>query len=321
MKIFKRISGALLAALMLAAALAVPAAAAGAINTNQAVSLTIQNYHDKVKLDGVKFKVYQVSTVESSGELTPLPAFSAYADELDIRGQNDSAWSTIAQELETAITVGTVKVLPSATAVTNSEGNAVFTGLKQGLYLVTSTSTIKDGYVYATSAFMVNLPMRSTNENKEEFWKYDVTAHTKPSQTPEKANYRVVKVWSDLGYSNMRPKSIEITLWCDGKEYDTITLPTQDGKWFYIWEKLDTPHKWTVTEKHVTGYTTTGENEAPVAVTNGYSFTIKNTYTPPSGSKLPQTGQLWWPVPTLMAVGLLFIVVGLIRRKGSGNEK
>lgn len=33
------------------------------------------------------------------------------------------------------------------------------------------------------------------------------------------------------------------------------------------------------------------------------------------GSKLPQTGQLWWPVPVLICMGLGCIAVGLIRRR------
>lgn len=46
--------------------------------------------------------------------------------------------------------------------------------------------------------------------------------------------------------------------------------------------------------------------------------------TPPSsggGGKLPQTGQLWWPVPVLAAVGLLMIVIGLLRRRSAGYEE
>lgn len=39
----------------------------------------------------------------------------------------------------------------------------------------------------------------------------------------------------------------------------------------------------------------------------------------PSGSKLPQTGQLWWPVPVLICMGLGCIAVGLIRRR-EGSE-
>jgi hypothetical protein len=36
----------------------------------------------------------------------------------------------------------------------------------------------------------------------------------------------------------------------------------------------------------------------------------------PSDSILPQTGLLWWPVLPLFAIGLLFLVIGLFRRRG-----
>ena len=57
---------------------------------------------------------------------------------------------------------------------------------------------------------------------------------------------------------------------------------------------------------------------------------VTNTYGgsgSPSGGDgsgkppLIQTGQLWWPVPVLLAGGLLLIVLGLIRRRSIGNEK
>lgn len=48
----------------------------------------------------------------------------------------------------------------------------------------------------------------------------------------------------------------------------------------------------------------------------------KNPVTPEKPAvTLPQTGQLWWPVPVLIAVGLLFILVGMIRRRGSVNDE
>lgn len=40
--------------------------------------------------------------------------------------------------------------------------------------------------------------------------------------------------------------------------------------------------------------------------------------TPPSGGKLPQTGQLWWPVAVLLAAGVILLGVGVFRRR-SGN--
>ena len=43
--------------------------------------------------------------------------------------------------------------------------------------------------------------------------------------------------------------------------------------------------------------------------------------TPSSGGgKLPQTGQLWWPVPVLTCAGLGCIAVGLFRRRRDGDE-
>ena len=45
---------------------------------------------------------------------------------------------------------------------------------------------------------------------------------------------------------------------------------------------------------------------------------------PPSsgggGKKLPQTGQLWWPVPVLACAGLGCIAVGLFRRREARDE-
>ena len=39
-----------------------------------------------------------------------------------------------------------------------------------------------------------------------------------------------------------------------------------------------------------------------------------------SGGKLPQTGQLWWPVPVLACAGLGCIAVGLLRRREAKDE-
>lgn len=36
---------------------------------------------------------------------------------------------------------------------------------------------------------------------------------------------------------------------------------------------------------------------------------------------LPQTGQLWWPVPFLAGGGLFLMLVGLIRRRGGEYDE
>ena len=50
---------------------------------------------------------------------------------------------------------------------------------------------------------------------------------------------------------------------------------------------------------------------------------VKPTSPPSSGGgggKLPQTGQLWWPVPVLACAGLGCIAVGLLRRREDRDE-
>lgn len=46
----------------------------------------------------------------------------------------------------------------------------------------------------------------------------------------------------------------------------------------------------------------------------------KPTPSKPTGPKLPQTGQLTWPIPVLAAAGLLLLVVGFVLRKEKKHE-
>lgn len=47
----------------------------------------------------------------------------------------------------------------------------------------------------------------------------------------------------------------------------------------------------------------------------------KNTAPTHTGGKLPQTGQLWWPIPILLAAGAVLIIVGAVRRKNQRAHK
>lgn len=50
------------------------------------------------------------------------------------------------------------------------------------------------------------------------------------------------------------------------------------------------------------------------------SATEETGETQPSGTKLPQTGQLWWPVPVLLVMGILFLLLDVLRRRGTRYE-
>lgn len=125
----------------------------------------------------------------------------------------------------------------------------------------------------------------------------------------EPVNRRVLKVWKDEGHRDERPTEIQAALLCDGKVYEVVTLKAADN-WAYHWYDLDGSKEWTVRE-----YTELDKYTSSVT-RDGDLFIITNTY-----SEIPRTGQLWWPVPMLFAVGLAMILIGLVRRRGLRYEE
>lgn len=286
--------------------------AAGSIDKDAPVSLTIHAEYGETAVRGMKFYAYRISEIEENGELVVRDRYAEYKKDLDIRGENDSAWWEMAEKLERKIILDG-KITPDASAKTDENGVVTWKSLHQGLYLILADGVEQDGYVYTTSAFFAVLPEQDLKKN---VWNYDVTANAKPERQPVLADYQVVKVWKDDCHKNQRPESIEITLYRDGKAFETITLP-ENGRWTHTWKNLSVNHKWTVAEKQQKGYL------KPEVTRKGNVFTVTNACSKAADTpeqKLPQTGQLWWPIPILLCTGLLCIVWGLIRRRGSQNE-
>ena len=317
MKKYKSLAAFLLCLAAAISFLPVTVLAAGSIDLNHAHSLTVTAAYAQKPISGMKFDAYLISTVDECGELTVIDRYrEKYKDALDIRGKNDEAWRQMAQVLAREISLDT-NLKPSCSAVTDADGVAKFADIPMGLYLIMGSGVEKDGYVYSTTPFFVMLPEQDMSSNT---WNYCVVANAKPGREPVKADFEVIKIWKDDCHKDRRPKSITINLICDGGVYDTITLP-HNGTWSYTWKNLETNHQWTVMEKKEQGY------KDPDIQQEGNTFIVTNTCskptTPPQPGKptLPQTGQLWWPVPVLIAAGLLFVVIGLVRRRGTIDEK
>ena len=130
-------------------------------------------------------------------------------------------------------------------------------------------------------------------------------------QTTERT---VVKVWDDRGSESGRPSSVTVTLLADGEAWDTQALSDSNG-WRFTWRDLPATDDggaeiaWSVSESAVSGYT-------PSVSQSGTTLVLTNSVSSP---RLPQTGQLWWPVPLLAVGGLALLVVGaaLGRRFGA----
>lgn len=106
------------------------------------------------------------------------------------------------------------------------------------------------------------------------------------------------------------------------KEYDKygtpsflISLPTADENGNWIYEVVAEPK---------VEYTPNFYFEIPPELNPGYGNDLDEDDEPELNDdteRLPQTGQLWWPVPILLSLGISFIVIGLFFNKGKRNEK
>ena len=100
--------------------------------------------------------------------------------------------------------------------------------------------------------------------------------------------YLVVQKTAPAGYGKTEPFLVSLPYLEEGEyQYDVASQPKTD------------------LEREVTTKPTTSPTTKPASS---------------SGGKLPQTGQLWWPVPVLACGGLGCIVVGLFRRRRAGDE-
>ena len=101
--------------------------------------------------------------------------------------------------------------------------------------------------------------------------------------------YLVVQKTAASGYGKTAPFLVSVPyLYADEYQYDVTSQPKTDL-----------------------------EREVPTKPT---SPTTKPTTPSGGGEKLPQTGQLWWPVPVLACAGLGCIAVGLFRRREARDE-
>lgn len=287
--------------------------AAGKIDVNKDVNLTISYQNDHTAIFDALFEIYRVADVDEVANYTLTKDFKDYPidiENLDEDGWNDLAFTLKGYALRDQIT-------PQVSEKTDADGKLTV-ALKPGLYLVVGSRKTIGDYTYSAVPFIVALP----KTNSANAWDYQVTAmpkssrETNPSDLPDDKyiTRKVLKIWDDKDYENKRPNSVTVQLLCDGKIYDTVTL-NKDNNWRWAWDGLERDHDWLIVEKDVSGYTTKVSQE-------GITFTIVNSYHPdipeipdkPTDPELPNTGQLWWPVLPLIAIGLVCVIIGLVVR-------
>ena len=305
-----------------------------AIDTNRKVSLNVRFQDKGENLPGANFSLYRIANVDKDGKITLNAPFDKYNVELDM--SSESALAGVASTLEGY--VQSDGITPDYTRATDNSGSVVFSGgidqLQQGLYLVLGERYIRNDMLYTIQPTVVQLPSWNAVNLS---WNYDVVIKAKHEAKPyvpepPTISRKVLKVWQNKGYTVNTPKEVVVQLLKDGVVHDTVKL-NAENLWRHTWDGLDANSRWTLIEQPVPNYNVTITKE-------GITFLVVNAYdpgdqptptprpTPPPNAptptpkpttppeKLPQTGQLWWPVPMLIFAGLLLIVIGLIRRRG-----
>lgn len=284
---------------------------------------------------GVTFSFYQVATVSGDNGYVPTAAFEKYAIALD----GLSAAETKAAAETLAAYAARDQLIPTDQGLTDANGNAAFPNhtdsLKEGLYLLVGDPFVIDGAPHRFEPTLLELPARGSGGSLL----YHVMCSPKHSEDTAITSLTVTKSWQDNN-SSSRPSSVEAELLRDGAVYATATLNAENN-WRHSWDNLPADSDWQVTEKTVPDhYTVQIQREGNSVVitntrvddskdpnkdtntSNGTSSKKDNNSSSSSSSsgstskKLPQTGMLQWPVPVLAAGGLLFLLLGLLRRYG-----
>lgn len=214
-------------------------------------------------------------------------SFSRYSIDLkqDVQGA--------ANALENRILMDGIEA--DACVTSDSLGNASFTGLESGIYLVVGKEVESNGVFYMPQVSLVSLSG-------------DLSVDLKVETSDKPSRIHVLKVWK-RDNKKSRPKSIEVCLLrSDGIVVDRVVL-NSDNQWSYTWDNLSTSYTYSVMETSVpSGYkeSCTREKDTIVLTNTGsdkYRVEKKDEV-------LPNSGQLWWPVPVLLFVGLVLFGLG-----------
>lgn len=348
-KLKRNMRAALAAALVLALTL-LPVAAQGAIDTDRAVTLTVRYWHEKTPIEGAPVEIYRVADVSAYGEYTLCGDFAGYpvrVSDLDAEG-----WQTLAETLTGYVQRDKVKPLDSGK--TDARGYLTFPktqkSMTAGLYLVIVRQFIAGQLVYTTEPFLVALPNPDSAGNS---WSYDVTVSpkhsrgypsaddpTNPDGSTTTIDRKVLKVW-DAPSGTTLPSKITVQLLKNGVVYDTVTLNKQNN-WRHTWSKLPKydasgrPIDWRLTESETKGYTVTVSQQGQTFVVTNTADRTDSPNKPDSpsspsspdspsrpsgsGSQLPNTGVLWWPVPVMGTLGVVALVFGCLRGRKKRDD-
>lgn len=298
---------------------------------------------DSKPIAGIHWKIYRVGEVIGN-EYVLTGDYEDYPVDLtDLTSENISG---AAKTLESFVLGDGLPCL--AECDTDENGTALFSELEAGLYLAVAKG-VKTGDEMCKAAPLL-FEVRAGDTGESEIFPKMYSSTLAGGQT-----YTVKKVWVDKDdEAEMRPVDVTVDLYRNEELADTVTLSSDNG-WEFKWEDLDPEAEWRVVEREIPvkyevvidynstqylikntydpltdgGRTTSAATETASTTTTAVLMTTdkrstlppRTTATSSAEPKLPQTGQLWWPILPLSAGGLVLITIGLALPKRKDDEE
>lgn len=284
----------------------------------------------KYPFAGSQIDLYYVGTRVEDGSLSLTDEFSGYPVDLRDVDAASTLQGYVQRDQLTPVSSAITEILPGSVDAT-----ATFSSLEKGVYLAIGSAVISNNMRYTPAPTLFQLPQKLDGaiivQDVEIDGKFSI------SNLEAYSTLSVVKIWKDSDGNPLtkHPSSVRVQLLRDGMVVETIVLNKRNS-WSYCWDNLDTAYDWFIVEDEVPeGYivailqdsqgcfTVTnildgepGPIPAPTPTeTDGDGKETSGNADKDPGKRIPQTGQLWWPVSFLALGGLTFVVVGLSRRK------
>ena len=291
-------------------------------------TLTLYCRTEEITLSGMNWNVYRVGSRTGSGFVLD-GDFSDYQVDLSDLS-TDSGRKTAAKTLENyAILDG---IFPTDFGRTDENGIKKFEGLIPGLYLISGNELEIGNTTYTPSTLLIEINSEGDPVNIDAYPKI-ISSVENPE---ELIDYSAKGFWrTEDGEDIVDASPIKIEIYRNNELFDTVILD-ENNNWTHNWKgspddewrikEVDVPDNITViydsNERQFVVVNTPKTEKPPVTTTTTTittseettTTTVKTTLTTTkkkNDNKIPQTGQLWWPVPLLGLMGLVFIAIGL----------
>lgn len=203
--------------------------------------------HIDSEISGMTWKLYRIGDAGNDGKIKPDKIFSRYIipDFLDFKEEIQNLAYTFSSY------VSAEKLGPERTGTTDSDGDIIFTGLKEGWYLAVPSETEISGEIVSSTPVMVCLSSHSIFSGT---WGTDVKICPKVKKRLKLKFKDIIIKLIDDG-PNKSDETVTVIVYRENEEYTRVVLtpdndwtyvlkdvPDDSTEWFIIQEDKGTPH-------------------------------------------------------------------------------